>query len=298
MAFRDFFRSDREREEEERNRARWRSMGGEQYGRDRDYDFGRSERDYRGEGRGEGRYGSQRDWSPGEESSGERWRSSSGDYSRDYGQGFSRSGSSYGGQDYDEYRRRYGQGVEGLGPWRDEERNFGGDYGDRGVGSSSRGRYYARGGVSAREGGSYGERGLGGESDYGGRSASTYGGYRSGSESEWSGGQQWRQGSAAHQGKGPRGYRRSDDRIREDVCDCLTDDPRIDASNMEVTVTECVVTLSGSVNSREDKRRAEDLVESISGVKDVNNNLRVSYETGGEKGEKSGERLSGQSARH
>jgi BON domain len=277
MAFRDFFRSDREREEEERNRERWRSMSGEQYGRDRDYDFGRNERDWRNESR----YGSQRDWSSGGESSGDRWRGSGGDYSRDYGQGF---GSSY-GQDYgDEYRRRYGQGVEGPGdPWRDEERNFGGDYGDRGVGSSARGRYYARGGVSAREGGSYGEVGLGREREVS-RGGSAYGGY---SGADWelggAGAQQRRQDLGAHRGKGPRGYRRSDDRIREDVCDCLTDDPRIDASNIEVLVKECEVTLSGSVTSRGDKRRAEDLVESISGVRDVNNNLRVSVETGGEK---------------
>jgi osmotically-inducible protein OsmY len=286
MAFRDFFRGDREREEEERNRGRWRSMSMEQYGRDRDYDFGRSDRDNRSDrDYGEGRYGSQRDWSPGGEYSGDRWRGSGGDYSRDYGQGFSRSGSGYSGQDYgDEYRRRYGQGVEGLGgPWRDEDRNFGGDYGDRGVGSGMRGRYYARGGVSAREGGSYGERGLGQEGAYGSRSASEW---------EWGGGaQQWRQGLGEHRGKGPRGYRRSDDRIREDVCDCLTDDPRIDASNMEVTVQECVVTLSGAVTSREDKRRAEDLVENISGVRDVNNNLRVTAEVGGEK-------LSSPPARH
>jgi osmotically-inducible protein OsmY len=293
MPFRDLFRSDREREEEERNRDRWRSLGSE-YGRDREED--RSSRDYRGESR----YGSQRDWSPGGEYGSDRWRSSGGDYSRDYGQGFSRSGSGY-GQDYgNEQQRRYGQGVEDLGgPWRDEERNFGGDYGDRGVGSSGRGRYYARGGVSARESGSYGERGLGRESDYSGRSGSTYGGYSgSSAEREWGGGaQQWRQGLGAHRGKGPRGYRRSDERIREDVCDCLTDDPLIDASNIEVIVKECEVTLSGSVTSREDKRRTEDLIESISGVKDVNNNLRVSPQTSGS-AEGSGEKLTSPPARH
>ena len=35
-------------------------------------------------------------------------------------------------------------------------------------------------------------------------------------------------------GRGPRGYRRSDDRIGEDVCDRLTDDPALDASGIEV----------------------------------------------------------------
>jgi osmotically-inducible protein OsmY len=83
-----------------------------------------------------------------------------------------------------------------------------------------------------------------------------------------------------HRGRGPRGYRRSDDRIHEDVCECLTDDDRIDASNVQVTVKECEVTLSGTVNSREEKRRAEDLIERLSGVRDVHNMLRVVNEGG------------------
>jgi len=35
------------------------------------------------------------------------------------------------------------------------------------------------------------------------------------------------------------------------------------------------VTLAGTVGSRSDKRRAEDCVDAISGVKHVQNNLRV-----------------------
>ena len=35
-------------------------------------------------------------------------------------------------------------------------------------------------------------------------------------------------GQEHHRGKGPKGYTRSDDRIREDVCDCLTDDPMLE----------------------------------------------------------------------
>jgi hypothetical protein len=76
-------------------------------------------------------------------------------------------------------------------------------------------------------------------------------------------------------GRGPKGYRRSDERIREEVCECLTADDRIDASDIDVAVRDSEVTLSGSVSSREEKRRAEDLIERISGVKDVNNSLRV-----------------------
>ncbi len=76
-------------------------------------------------------------------------------------------------------------------------------------------------------------------------------------------------------GRGPRGYRRSDDRIREDVCDLLTDDWRIDASDVEVTVQNGEVTLSGTVHNRDEKRTTEDLVETISGVREVHNQLRT-----------------------
>jgi osmotically-inducible protein OsmY len=76
-------------------------------------------------------------------------------------------------------------------------------------------------------------------------------------------------------GRGPRGYQRTDDRIREDVCDWLTDDPRIDASDVEVQVSKGEVTLAGSVRSRDEKRFAEDVVERITGVREVNNGLKV-----------------------
>ena len=79
----------------------------------------------------------------------------------------------------------------------------------------------------------------------------------------------------SHRGKGPVGWQRSDERIREDANDRLTDDPRVDASNITVTVQSGEVTLNGTVPSRNEKRRAEDLAEAISGVKHVQNNLRV-----------------------
>ena len=79
----------------------------------------------------------------------------------------------------------------------------------------------------------------------------------------------------SYAGRGPRGYQRSDARIREDVCDYLTDDPRVDASDIDIQITNGEVTLSGSVRSRDEKRYAEDAVERISGVREVNNNLKV-----------------------
>jgi len=83
----------------------------------------------------------------------------------------------------------------------------------------------------------------------------------------------WFQG---HRGKGPSGYTRSDDRIREMVCEALSDDDRVDASNIEVTVKNGEVVLSGTVEDRMQKRMAEDCIENLSGVKDVQNQLRVS----------------------
>jgi osmotically-inducible protein OsmY len=59
------------------------------------------------------------------------------------------------------------------------------------------------------------------------------------------------------------------------VCECLTEDSFVDASNIEVTVQHGEVMLSGNVTSRQQKRRATDLIESISGVRDVLNSLRV-----------------------
>ncbi|HET9627888.1 MAG TPA: BON domain-containing protein, partial [Novosphingobium sp.] len=78
-----------------------------------------------------------------------------------------------------------------------------------------------------------------------------------------------------YRGHGPSDYTRSDERIREDVNDRLTDDPRVDARRISVSVKDGEVTLSGTVGNREAKRRAEDCIDRISGVKHVQNNLRV-----------------------
>lgn len=82
-------------------------------------------------------------------------------------------------------------------------------------------------------------------------------------------------GRGPHRGKGPAGYRRSDERIRELVCDSLTDDDEIDASHLAVSVTGGEVTLSGTVDDRGSKRAAEDCAYSVTGVRDVQNRLRV-----------------------
>ena len=79
-------------------------------------------------------------------------------------------------------------------------------------------------------------------------------------------------------GVGPKNYERSDDRIREDVCERLAQDEYVDASDVDVTVSGGVVTLAGTIDRRMSKRRAEDIAESVGGVRDVQNNLRLAQE--------------------
>jgi hypothetical protein len=76
-------------------------------------------------------------------------------------------------------------------------------------------------------------------------------------------------------GRGPKGWHRPDDRIREDVNERLTDHPHVDASELEVSVQNGEVTLTGTVEERHAKRLAEDIAESVSGVRDVHNQIRV-----------------------
>ena len=78
-----------------------------------------------------------------------------------------------------------------------------------------------------------------------------------------------------YRGHGPAGYTRTDERIREDVSERLTEDWAVDARKIEVTVSGGEITLDGTVTSRDQKRRAEDIAENVSGVKHVQNNLRV-----------------------
>lgn len=82
-------------------------------------------------------------------------------------------------------------------------------------------------------------------------------------------------GTGPHRGKGPSGYQRSDERIREMVCESLADDDQIDATHIEVAVSHGEVTLSGTVEDRRTKRDAEDCAWCVSGVRDVQNMLRV-----------------------
>lgn len=158
---------------------------------------------------------------------------------------------------------------------READRLYRRDYGPYDYGWGSERRWAERNYGPRR----YGYRGeTGRDTSWSGPSSSTYGQdtsqYLPWYDVTEGGDERWRRGPFA--GRGPKGYQRSDDRILEDVSDRLTDAPFLDASDIEVTVNSGEVTLSGTVPSREQKRRSEDLIEYVTGVREVHNRLRVS----------------------
>lgn len=82
----------------------------------------------------------------------------------------------------------------------------------------------------------------------------------------------WQQ-PGPYSGYGPRSYRRSDDDIRDEVCERLTRHGEIDAREIEIQVEDGEVTLKGMVDSRPTKRLAEQVADSVRGVRDVHNQL-------------------------
>ncbi|MEW5917359.1 MAG: BON domain-containing protein, partial [Gemmatimonadota bacterium] len=199
-----------------------------------------------------------------------------------------------GGRDWEEDRpSRYG-----------EERRHR-EYGDYDyAGSSDDDRYGRRGGMSGGSAGSgsrftrhdesereFGRSGGGGEEfrgpahgyGQGGYSAGEYGpptGYGYGTAGSYIGGRSDWGGSGTsqrqnHMGRGPRNYKRSEDRIREEINERLTRHPEIDASDVDVRIEDNTVVLSGVVEDRKAKRLAEDIAEDVWGVEDVRNELKV-----------------------
>ncbi|MES2125202.1 MAG: BON domain-containing protein [Gemmatimonadota bacterium] len=197
------------------------------------------------------------------------------------------------GDEYDHYDADRAEGDyrydEGGGGYRDDGSRWRGGAG-RGESRQFRGRGYEQDG-QRYDGARYGSPDRSGEQYTGWdrersqqwdrQDGDWRSGYRGQQEEQWHGsttGRQQRYGSSRgeHTGRGPKGYQRSDDRTREDVCEALSQDGQIDASEIEVTVKGGEVTLSGTVPDRETKRWAEDCVESCSGVRDVQNRLKVS----------------------
>lgn len=219
---------------------------------------------------GQGRWGSQR---YGQGSQGY------GGYQSSTGYGGSQGAQGYGGAQgyqgsqgygqpssfYGQGSQRYGQGTSGYdegmgrdqGTWRGGQGSWGGQqYGQSGRGGSMQ----ADGWTSEPDEMRWGrQQGLYGSSEYGGYISSQR------SQTDYQ----------SHIGKGPKGWQRSDDRIREEVNEALARHPEIDASEIEVRVEKAEVTLTGTVDDRRTKRLVEDIVERVFGVKDVENKVKV-----------------------
>jgi osmotically-inducible protein OsmY len=248
---RDYYDDDDGREDwNERNERSERSNRGQR-------DFSRGERE-------------RSNWTTGRNAQGSAQASerSFGQGSSQYGQG-SRFGQ--GRSDREDYSgelgrygndRRYSGGSYArdayfAGPWRGESSRYG-------LGSEP-GEVEQRGRPWDSQWGRSGER-SGRDDDWSSRNS----GYERGSYGGSMG--SMRQGGFG--GKGPKGYVRSDERIREDVCDRLSIDDEVDASDITVNVKNGEVTLEGTVPDRRSKHRAEDITESVSGVKEIHNSLR------------------------
>ncbi len=85
----------------------------------------------------------------------------------------------------------------------------------------------------------------------------------------------WQHGPAASARGVARGYVRSPARIHEDLCDRLTDNPFVDASDIEVGIAGTEVTLSGTVNDPIALRQAQAIAEEVAGVTHVHNRLQL-----------------------
>lgn len=80
----------------------------------------------------------------------------------------------------------------------------------------------------------------------------------------------------SHRGKGPKGYARSAERIRDEVCERLTEDDMVDASEISISCREGgVLVLEGTVDSMRAKHRAEMIADRCNGVREVDSRLKV-----------------------
>jgi hypothetical protein len=89
-----------------------------------------------------------------------------------------------------------------------------------------------------------------------------------------------RRGTSDHRGRVPKGFLRTDERIHEDLCSRMAAHPALDATDVDVRVTNGDVALEGTVRTRAESRLAEALAESVGGVRQIRNDLRVT--SGGE----------------
>lgn len=226
-----------------------------------------------GEGYGQGGYAGRREYGHGGSHFGQPY----GDETRSPAQDYRRGGRFYGDDGRESiYREEYGQGGREYGAvppgydrpqWRGGAETYGGrSQGWRGRDHDDHNPPNVRGG-RGDEGRSWWDRAKN-------QVASFFGDEDAERRAAWDR-QTHDYRTDTHRGRGPKGYKRSDDRISEEVHQRLTDDPWVDATHIDVEVKDCEVTLSGTVDDREERRRAERCVEDIWGVTHVQNNLRV-----------------------
>jgi osmotically-inducible protein OsmY len=202
--------------------------------------------------------------------------------------------SGYGDYGQQDYRSQGGGGLGDVGGGRDyslgsgmrrESTRWPRDTGDYGFGRSDYGRGFERNEEQrgdfdeGRVSYGYGRRDYRGNLGAGGygyaESAYGPGRYARGAGQDWSSNQPRGEQYGSYRGRGPKGYKPSDERLQEIICEKLTDDPDIDASDITVTVKEQVVTLDGTVGDRWTKYQVEELVERRGGVNEVRNQLRI-----------------------
>lgn len=195
--------------------------------------------------------------------------------------------------DMDDDRQTLGNGrnEHSRGDSRDEFNSDSGSYGgSRGMNGGNRSGYDSTSGSSrgygSRDQGSgnrnWSSQGDGWQRDsdnmrgwrnQGSYDTSDVGGYSGGERMTGNSGNQM-----SHVGKGPKGWQRSDDRIREDVSEALARHAALDASDIEVQVANGEITLTGTVANRADKRTAEETAERVFGVSEVQNQIKLKKE--------------------
>ena len=97
------------------------------------------------------------------------------------------------------------------------------------------------------------------------------------SREAWAGPERRQEPRGTNEGSlgGARLRRKTDDSLAREIHEILTSDPELDAAEVEVVVEGGAVTLSGEVEQADAKLLAEELTESVSGVRLVHNRLVV-----------------------
>lgn len=180
-----------------------------------------------------------------------------------------------------QFGQRFGQQTQDMASGYGSQygsSGYGGNYGAGQYGQPQYGQPLSHGGsgYSHHAGQQYGSqpqgfRGGYPESSFGYGGAQPQGQYSSGRYDPQLAGQR----TGDFTGRGPKNYSRSNERVREDICERLTADPYIDAQELEVRCENGTVVIEGQVEERWMKHRIEDLVDATAGVKQIDNRVTV-----------------------